>query len=505
MKARTFTFPFPSGGINARDPRENMPITDAISMRNIIPVGEYGELRKGSALVYGTIPGDGSPPASGGYDTLISFVLENGTERLIAFSAAGVMYEIDVGAGTRTSLKTGLTNGRWQHTVIDNTLILVNGEDQPQRLGSTTPVDATYTGIADDATLIDVTTYKGRLFFVQKDTASLWYGELGERVGALTEFDLGTIFRRGGSLFWVASMSASTGSGLQDYLVVCSTQGEMLLYAGDDPAVTWALVGRYYVGKPLSRRAKRNIASDLVFATMDGVFSLQSIVGGNLTGGKYTPMTDKIQPLYRFYADDRAVRFGWDLFYYPNKNLLFVAVPNRGQSFPIILVCNLANGAWCTVSGPQSYQFALFGERVIFAHPVFNLIFAYGEGTQDYLYSYFNGDYGWSPIEIALWTAYNTCGVPREKLFTMLKAGVVGPSDVQIFAEIGRDFQATPPNANPGTVTSVAVSTSRIANWQGVSGFCEFVSVYLAGSYNIAAPLRFSEMKLMFQPSAEVF
>ena len=58
----------------------------------------------------------------------------------------------------------------------------------PQQYDGSTVSNAAYTGIADDNKLVDVCVYKERLFFVEKDSASIWYLPVGTVTGALTEF-----------------------------------------------------------------------------------------------------------------------------------------------------------------------------------------------------------------------------------------------------------------------------------------------------------------------------
>ena len=73
--------------------------------------------------------------------------------------------------------------------------ILVNGTDEPLRIDSTgswVSHGFTATGLLT-TNLTQVTVFKNRLFFLEKDSASLWYGDLNAITGPLHKFNLGLV------------------------------------------------------------------------------------------------------------------------------------------------------------------------------------------------------------------------------------------------------------------------------------------------------------------------
>ena len=262
-KAQNITIPFPFGGINARDPIDKMPPNDAIAINNLLPRGGYGEAVQ-SYILFHDLEGSGGTAA-----TLITAPYLGG-EKVFDCYAGKIVYILT--STTETVLETGQTSDFWQHAFINNTLVMVNGVDQPQQISSApASSDAVYTGVADDATLVDVVVFRNRLYFIEKDTLNMWYGATNATTGALTQFPLAAVVKKGGTLEWISTLTEGTGSGLDDYLVLMTSQGEMLVYAGDDPATNWYLLGRFYVGKPMGRRAKSNIGADLWILTRDGM------------------------------------------------------------------------------------------------------------------------------------------------------------------------------------------------------------------------------------------
>src|SRR6185436_9262950 len=103
---------------------------------------------------------------------------------------------------------------------------------------------------------IAVNVFKGRLFFIPKASLSFWYLPAGAAGGALAEFDLSGEAVKGGYLMAMATWTRDGGSGVDDFAVFITSEGEAIVYQGTNPnsSTTWAKVGSYTIGKPLGRR-----------------------------------------------------------------------------------------------------------------------------------------------------------------------------------------------------------------------------------------------------------
>ena len=156
--------------------------------------------------------------------------------------------------------------------MFKNTLILVNGNDQPQQYDGTTVSDATYTGTGiTDNDFIHVNVFKQRLFFVPKDELSLVYMDsVGAITGAATKLDLGDLCRKGGFTLFTATWTRDGGDGMDDYFAIFTSMGEVLIYNGDYPGGTWQLQGRYEIPPPIGRRAAVQTGSDVTIITDRG-------------------------------------------------------------------------------------------------------------------------------------------------------------------------------------------------------------------------------------------
>lgn len=351
-RARLATIPFPSGGLNKRDPEDGMDPLDCRRMDNILPKAGYG-------VVVPTFLGAGAVMDIAPIETLITMPFIGG-QRLYGF-ANGDIKQITPSL-TAVELKTGQTNNFWQHAIINDDLILVNGADQPQRIIATnTIIDSTYTGSGlTDNNLFDVTLYKNRLYFAEKNSTKIWYGNTGESEGNVTEFNLQGVLKFGGKIEWISSWTDSTGVGLQDFFVIMSNRGEILVYQGDDPGLNWSLAARFKVGNPLGRRSKQNIGADLWFMTADGVYSMSQILAKSSKIGSYIALSDKIRDEYQEFARSYVTdAVGWQIFHVEKENLVLICgtVGSDLRQYGI----NLETGAWCRLINCYSgYSWANF-------------------------------------------------------------------------------------------------------------------------------------------------
>lgn len=418
--ARSVTLPAPVGGLNTKDPIDLMPATDAYVLKNIFPSTADVRLRKGYVVHQEGL--------GGAVETLAEY--SAAANRKLLAGAAGNIWDVTTFGGAPSSLKSGITENKWQTRNFNDYMIFVNGTDQPLKFDGTVITDAVYTGITDDADLITVDVYKSRLYFVEKDSGSIWYGGVNAVQGALTEFDVQSILRYGGQLEFVGSFTRDTGVGIQDLLVIISNMGEVLLYEGDNPSdASWNLVGRVYLSKPLGRRAFTNYGADIFIITDSGVVSLNQVIqtGQVVEEGK---LSNKISQVYLDAAIANGAAWGWQGQVYPRGNFYLVNFPKR-VGFYNQFVMSLQTGAWTVFDGLNAYSWSLLNEKLYFGDGSGNIFLA-DTGFSD------NGD----QIEWELRSAFNYMeDRATSKRFNMARpiTAVSGETVIKIFITVDFD------------------------------------------------------------------
>ena len=347
--------PPPVGGLNAVDAITDMPAQDALVLDNFFCQPDFVEIRKGyeshatglGAAVDGlfTWHGPTSEKMFGAISTDIFEVTSSG-----AVGAADV---------------TGLTNGKWQDTMMStsggNFLIICNGADAVRNYNGTTwATTPAITGVAP-ADLINVWSHARRLWFIEDGTTSAWYLGVGAIGGAATEFNFGELLTCGGELIAGASLTRDGGNGPDDFFVVVSSNGEVILYRGTDPATAsdWVLVGVYRIPEPIGRRCIVKIGADLGIITKAGFLSLSQMLGLDAAVAERAAITRKVD---RFITDDAAnfgSNFGWEVVRKPSRNMLLLNVPTSEGTTQRQWAMNTLTGSWSRFTGYNMQTFAL--------------------------------------------------------------------------------------------------------------------------------------------------
>lgn len=352
-KSSIFTVPAPVGGWNARDSISEMPEIDALVLENAFPESQY--IRFLGEGISSTLA---QRECFGAVETLVEHVRPDG--RTLAIVSDEIAFRLlDENCNEITPLygiASHFSGSRWQHVQFRSFSVLVNGAGQPWLFNGETDVTgfspANYSGISDPSTLVNVDVYKSRLYFVQKDSLSIWYGEVNEVQGALIEFDISGVVRKGGRVILSGSLTHDLRSGLNDLFIIVTSQGEILAYSGDNPgASNWQLNGRFFVGRPLEYRCATQFVSDMLIATTEGIISVADVIQNSQPTRRFS---DKIQLAYNAAIQSSNNSFEqWSLTFCAARHMLVLMVPvQKAQALENLVndqiwLMNTNTGAWC--------------------------------------------------------------------------------------------------------------------------------------------------------------
>lgn len=356
----------PTGGWNARDNLADMKPNDAVELINWWVTPTFLVSRDGFDGYADTL--------AGSIETLAVYGALDGTNAFFAFSDDGSWDISSPGAGVATGAT--VTQGRWYSVNFgdgtNNYLILANGVDKILYFDGSTwlSVDSgtspLLSGIATTS-LIYPEVYQSRLFFIQKASLSFWYLAAGAAGGALTEFDLSSIAKRGGYLVAMSTWSFDGGNGPDDYLVFVTSEGEIIVYFGTNPSVaaTWLLKGVYKFGTPLGRRCLTKYGGDVLLICQNGVLPL-SIFLQSASIDRQRPLTDKISSAFNAAQRTYGSNFGWEACFYQNQNALIFNIPiaedQQADQYPM----NAITKAWTRFTGWNANCFAVFNGELYF-------------------------------------------------------------------------------------------------------------------------------------------
>jgi hypothetical protein len=290
-------------------------------------------------------------------DTVIEFF--NGvTRRLLAASPTNIYNATSAGAAP--SLAGSFTNGRWQTSMMNGIMGLVNGDDVPQEFDGTTVSPNTISG-PTIANLSGINVFKNRSYFWEDGSQSFWYSIVDALGAVLTEFALGEVAAQGGSLVAMTSWTKDGGSGPDDFAVFIMSSGEVIVYQGSDPgtAADWAIVGRYTVPTPLDIRGISKLGGDIALLTDADIILIPAAFS------RATPEPSKLIGAIKVAAPTYRANTGWQAIFYRRKSLLLLNIPISATEFEQY-VMNVDTGAPARFIDQASRSWGIFDSDLYF-------------------------------------------------------------------------------------------------------------------------------------------
>lgn len=425
------------GGLNSVDAVTKMPASDAVILENFYPTISGIKVREGAAHYGGTV---------GTFYTivkLITYTNPSGVEELfsvkdVSTDSSSTKAVINKESGTPTTMlyfpNIPLTPSTATITTVGGTfLVYVDGANRLARyngtawsqpdLGEDPPIN--YTGI-DTRNLSGVFLYKRRLWFIEKNALNLWYLPVTSIQGALTKFELGQVFTKGGRIVTACNWTVDGGAGMDDYLAIISSEGQIAVYQGSDPssASDFALKGVYNTGTILGANCVASVGGEVLLLTSTGLVSLAQLLSGD---SKTLKVANKVAPYLQARAQESSSLAGWEMFYSADKALLLINIPSPDGKY-IQLVLNTLAGAWAVFTGWEARCWGIADSKIYFA----------GKGL---LAQAFVGetDFG-NPITALAQQAFTNFGLAALKHFKLYRAVITSRGRYQIRLAINPDY-----------------------------------------------------------------
>lgn len=444
--------PFPVGGWDTSAPLASMKEDRAVQLKNWFPYAAYGEVRKGYKYHAWDIVDDETS-----IETLMAW---RGPASSKMFAAGGgAIYDVTSNAAG-TSAVTSLGSDRWQTvnmtTSAGNYLWVCNGTDSCRHYNGTTWATPSLTGVTS-ADIINVNVHKKRLWFVVKDSTTAYYLGTDAIAGSATAFALGANFTRGGYLMAMATWTRDGGAGSDDFAVFISSEGQIALYQGTDPASssTWSLVGVFDVAPPIGRRCFVKYGADVALLTIAGVFPLSQLLAVDQSQAKRVALSENISSALVAQAALYRDQFGWEMCVYPKGTRLIVNIPTAENVSSIQYVMNTLTGAWCEFEYNHAPNCWLVYEEELYFGGNEGCVYKADTGSADID----------EPITAIGQSAYAAMGSANVKHFKMIKPLITAGGSNRPSIGVSTDFQETDTLFQPTATVSAAGGTWDVSRW----------------------------------------
>lgn len=484
--SKTVTLPSPVGGWNARDSLTAMGVADAVQLTNWFPLTTEVRVRAGCE--------SWATGLGGQVESLM--VYSSGTAEQMFAAAANSFFDVSNTGPVGAPVVTGLNNSRWQWANVTTAggsfMYTANGVDSPRLYNGTTWTAITgvsapaITGVTT-TTLNNPITFKNRVFFVQEASLKTWYLPTNAVGGAANAVDISAVCDLGGYIVDHATWTIDAGQGVDDYYVMVTSMGEIIVYQGTDPssASTWALKGVWRLGHPVGKRCLFKLGGDILMITQDGLVPL----GAALQSSRVNPrvaLTDKIQQAVSSAVSIYGGNFGWQILYFARENMLIMNVPVEEGNNQQQYVMNTITKSWCNFTGWDANCWALYNDVPYFGSDGF--ICEGWTGASD------DGD----NINCNALQAFSNYGTSNQKRFTMMRPMFRSNGSPAIFSGVNIDFMT---DISPASLSfspinygiwdvglwDVAIwggDFSVIRNWQGATGLGEYAGIVMQTATN---------------------
>ena len=338
----SFSMPSPVAGLNLSDPIDQMDPNYALALDNIVPNGLNCTVRKGHSFLAGLAT------TAATIDTLEGMANNDGTNQVIASDSSTLdLYRVT--ASTMTSIGGPYASSVFNCDTFGDRLYLCNGVNDVQVIALASAAASDFTGVAL-TDLINVSSFKERVYFIEKSTLKIWYGN-SRAIGAsaLSSYDFSFAMKDGGYLVSCGSFSNNFADSTQDLFYALSSTGEILFYNGSSPAdvtTPWGLVKRAKIGRPVGYRAFVGVENDVWIITDQGIVPITAIFSSTASIALDT-VGQKINPMIAQCAANVPFSHLWKGCYSSKERKVYITCPMSNVATKL-LVYNLVGRAWTT-------------------------------------------------------------------------------------------------------------------------------------------------------------
>lgn len=442
--------PAPVGGWDTDTPAPELDAVHARVFDNWLPRGQSVRIREG----YTQWVTGGSTTV----ETLMNYASPSGS---FLFAAAGTsVYDVSSAGALGAAVLTSMGNARFSYTNITTSggsyLWICNGSAAPRHWSGAawaTPSLSLTTYASTDINY--VFTFKERLFVIFKNSMTMGYFATQSIAGTVSNFPLGAVFNFGGHLVAMNAISLDGGSGIDDNLVILTSEGEIAVYQGTNPgdSTAWSLIGTYYVGEPIGDRPLVDLGDDLGVITVAGLVSVKAVMATSDQAA--APLTQRISVGWQTLSNAGRSFSGWEGVFFPARDVLLINAPVTSTTAYQVVRYRPTQG-YSRFTGWNFACFEVYGANL------------YAGGYDGVIYKCFDGYADNSADITAAWSqGWTTLGSPVRK--TLLEARVIITAVTRaVVRMIARaDFASTPAlNAWPAsTVTNALIWDSASTFW----------------------------------------
>ena len=302
-----------------------------------------------------------------------------------------------------------------------------------------------------------VLAHMNRLWFADSQTLSVYYGGIQEVSGSinLKTLPLNAYFKRGGTIRAIQTWTFTGGSGMDNMLVIFTTNGEAAIYSGSDPdnvSGDFKLVGIFRFDTPMAPGATVNYGGELYVLISTGLVPMSTLLKAeedNLGTSDQNIMQEFID-VSKTFRD----AYGWSVIINSQTNHAICNMPVGSGKYNQ-LVRWMPSAVWSKWTDVPGRCWGWLGNHAYF-------------GTEDGKICRTGPEYlddNTKAIDVDVRFAWSSFKSVSKKQFKLARLYMMSDSIPQPFVDVEVDYAATPPTNLPTATTPLVAAEWDTATW----------------------------------------
>jgi hypothetical protein len=306
-----------------------------------------------------------------------------------------------------------------------------------------------------------VTSHMNRLWFADNSNLALFYLPIQQKSGEVKVLPLNALFRRGGSIRAVYTWTIDGGAGLDDQLVVFTTNGECAIFNGTDPDTpdAWGLTGVFRFDSPMSKHSVANYGGDLYVLISTGLVPMTTMIRSETEQlGQY----DKdVSTLFSKISDYHRFNFGWQVLLDHTTGRMICNLPLGADNSYQQMVRFMPNPIWASWSAIPSRCWNWISNQLFIGDDHGNVY----QMAKGFLNDTFPDPIGRKPITVDVQTAWSAFKTPGIKHFRMVQAFFITEGRPLPKIDVRTDFDYSLPFNQPDITSAPDAATWDVSSW----------------------------------------
>jgi len=189
-----------------------------------------------------------------------------------------------------------------------------------------------------------VVSHQNRLFFADNANLVIYYLPIQQKAGQVKFLPMNNMFRRGGVIRAMYTWSVDSGVGMDDLLVVFSSNGECVIWKGIDPDTDFTMVGIFRFDSPMSKHSITNYGGDLYCLISTGMVAMTTVIRAETEN--LGEADRAVVSYFRRQAIANRSSMGWMLFLNPSTSRMFANIPQGNPNGYHQMVKDMPRKVW---------------------------------------------------------------------------------------------------------------------------------------------------------------